>query len=62
MGQQAEVKNEVREADFYGLVTALDEHDLPPGGAQDLVNMTIEISGKLVSRRGYLPLQFEDLC
>ena len=62
MGQQHQTKSIVREKNFFGLVSALDEHDLPPGAAQDVVNITVTNAGKLTTRNGYRLLIFEDLA
>lgn len=45
--------------DFPGLVTATDPHDVPAGGAIDLVNATCVRPGQLLVRPGFRVVTFD---
>lgn len=62
MGAQREQKAITTGSDFYGLVTAVDAHDLPPLAARKLVNTQVDREGILPVRPGYKQVTFEDLC
>lgn len=46
--------------DFAGFVTASDPHDLPPGTAQEQVNVASVRPGELRVRGGYRVVRFDD--
>lgn len=58
MGQPAKKAVEIR--DFAGLVTRADPDDVPPGAAQDQVNLSSARAGELVTRSGARPVIFEE--
>lgn len=45
--------------DFPGMITNLDERDLPPGAASEQVNVCSLIGGELQVRRGIREVTFE---
>ncbi len=46
--------------DFAGLVLDADPRHLPPGAAAEQVNCTSEDLGRLMSRKGYEIVTFEE--
>lgn len=46
--------------DFPGLMLDADPRDLPPGAAAEQVNVTSEDIGRLMSRKGFLVVTFEE--
>lgn len=58
MGQPARVVTEIR--DFPGLATAADPHDLPPGAAEEQLNVQSGRPGTLEVRPGYRVVTFEE--
>ena len=50
---------QVRINEFYGIVDGAGTEDLPPGAAQMQVNVASRRVGTLQTRRGYLPVAFE---
>lgn len=44
--------------EFKGLVTNADPHDLPPGAAQVMDNITTLIAGQLTARKGHAETTF----
>lgn len=51
---------QVRMTDFYGVIDAMDDDDIPAGAAQKQVNCAARKQGLLQTRRGYLPVSFEN--
>ncbi len=45
--------------DFPGIFLLNDPTDLPPGGAQDQVNMKSDQQGAMTVRGGVLPVSFD---
>jgi len=45
---------------FYGLITAADPTDLPPGAATTQLNLICEDAGRLTSRGGCRELMFSN--
>ena len=62
MGAQREQKAVTPGQDFYGLVTAVDAHDLPPMAARKAVNTQVDREGTIQVRQGFKQVTFEDIC
>lgn len=50
----------VKITEFYGVVDSAGAEDLPNGAAQKQVNVASRKLGLLQTRRGYLPVTFDD--
>jgi hypothetical protein len=50
---------QVRLDDFAGIVESADPLDVPPGSSQFQVNVASRRLGYMQTRRGYLPVAFE---
>ncbi len=48
----------LRIANWGGLLPSVSPYSMPPGGAQEQVNFTLEIPGQLTSRSGMAPVTF----
>jgi hypothetical protein len=49
----------VKITDFHGVAIAADAADLPPGASQHQVNVASRRVGQLQTRKGFLPVSFE---
>ena len=59
-GQHNEAPDAVREfKDFPGIKLLEDPIDLPPGMAQDQLNVKSDVEGQLSVRGGVLPISFD---
>ncbi len=58
MAEKAKARVEAR--DFPGMIEGVDVEDLPPGAAEEQVNMTSLVPGEMSTRRGYRQVQFEE--
>jgi len=52
--------NTIEIATFRGLMTAIDLHDAPEGGAEEQVNITNVVVGELIVRYGMQQVSFEN--
>jgi len=62
MGAQRDTKAVTPGQDFYGLVTAMDPHDLPALAARKAVNTQVNREGSIQVRPGLKMVTFEDIC
>lgn len=62
MGAQRDQKAITAGQEFYGLVTAMDPHDLPALAARKAVNTQVNREGSLQVRPGMKQVTFEDVC
>jgi hypothetical protein len=60
MGQPANEQAMMRMRDFLGQVSNMDPHDLPPGAAQQQVNVTCVKQGQMKVRGGLREVTFEE--